>query len=497
MLVPGTVLAALVLYLASLAPGLTWAHQGADGGELLAAAMTNGVPHPPGYPLYIPLLQFWLTLAGMLTPGSDLAWRGNLFSALCAALSVGVTTATARHLLHGWSGAWLWAALAGMAWAVCPLLWTQAVITEVYALHALLTALLGWVVLVRPRRWWDLTVVIALGVAHHLTFVLLLPAAAYIVWTQTPGERRRLRRLLGSFAAGILLGALVYLRIPLVAGSGPPPVNWGYADNLEGFWWLVSGAAYRGYLFAADMGSTPARIAAWAYTVTTQFTPVGMAVALGGLAHWDRVRPALRNFSLLWLTPISIYSIAYHTRDSDIYLLAVAWMMALWIAVGLAVLAKWLSLRLAPRRHADMALAALVAVALCAVAVWRWPEVALTDDATAREYLAAVGQVLEPESIVVTLEDRETFAIWYGAWGSGELAAKAPGLIPVNESLFQFDWYRRLQKDLYPTLPGVHQSAPALVAGGRDGRPVYFAQLPVEYAQERIEAIGPLWRLKE
>jgi hypothetical protein len=205
----------------------------------------------------------------------------------------------------------------------------------------------------------------------------------------------------------------------------------------------------------------------------------------------------LRNFSLLWLVSISVYAIAYHTRDSDIYLLPVAWIMALWIAIGLAVLAAWLAVRLAPRRHVDLALAALVALALCAVAVWRWPEVALTGDATAREYLAAVGQVLEPESIVVTLDDRETFAIWYGTWASGELAAKVPGLIPVNESLFQFYWYRRLQKDLHPTLPGIDQSVPALVAGGREGQPVYFAQLPVEYAQERIEAIGPLWRLKE
>ncbi len=39
-----------------------------------------------------------MTVVGALLPGADLAWRGNLFSALCAALSVGVTTATAKRV---------------------------------------------------------------------------------------------------------------------------------------------------------------------------------------------------------------------------------------------------------------------------------------------------------------------------------------------------------------------------------------------------------------
>ncbi|MCB0097459.1 MAG: DUF2723 domain-containing protein, partial [Caldilineaceae bacterium] len=62
---------AFALYVATMAPGLTWANQGADGGELIAAARTNGVPHPPGYPLYILLLQLWLKVTGVLFPGSE------------------------------------------------------------------------------------------------------------------------------------------------------------------------------------------------------------------------------------------------------------------------------------------------------------------------------------------------------------------------------------------------------------------------------------------
>ncbi|MCX7668608.1 MAG: DUF2723 domain-containing protein, partial [Anaerolineae bacterium] len=73
---------ALVLYLGTAAPDLTWAHDGADGGDLLAAALTHGVPHPTGYPTY----QLLLSVAVRLFPAAP-ARAGNLFSACAAALA--------------------------------------------------------------------------------------------------------------------------------------------------------------------------------------------------------------------------------------------------------------------------------------------------------------------------------------------------------------------------------------------------------------------------
>src|SRR5262245_45559461 len=90
---------ALLLYGWSAAPGLTWAHEAADGGELLAAAWSRGVPHPPGYPLYTVLLRLWLTAGRWLNPAGDLARFGNLLSVLCAAIGVGVTVFVAGRSL--------------------------------------------------------------------------------------------------------------------------------------------------------------------------------------------------------------------------------------------------------------------------------------------------------------------------------------------------------------------------------------------------------------
>ncbi len=43
----------IAVYLFTMAPGLTWANSGADGGDLITAAATGGVAHPTGYPTFL------------------------------------------------------------------------------------------------------------------------------------------------------------------------------------------------------------------------------------------------------------------------------------------------------------------------------------------------------------------------------------------------------------------------------------------------------------
>ena len=66
-------------YSLTLAPGLTWANHGEDGGDLITAAATLGVAHPTGYPTYLLLAHLF-----QLLPIGNLAFRTNLLSALSA-----------------------------------------------------------------------------------------------------------------------------------------------------------------------------------------------------------------------------------------------------------------------------------------------------------------------------------------------------------------------------------------------------------------------------
>ena len=324
-----------LLYWRTSAPGLTWAHHGADGGDLLAAAVSGGVPHPSGYPLYTVLLQGWLWAGRIVAADASPARLGNLLSATLASATVAVTVVVAARLLGGSRRDWWLAACVGLMWAVSPLAWSQSLITEVYALHGLLAALMVAVVLVWPNRPLLIGAIVGLGLAHHLTFVLLLPAIFYLLW-RVHGRELYSRRWAGALAVGLLVAGAFYLRIPLAASAGdvPPPVNWGYADNFQGFWWLVSGAAYRAYVGDVASGELIRRTSASAHSMAIQYTPLGLVVAAVALAYWNRARPILRTFALLWILPVSLYAVAYGTRDAEVYLLPVIWLMAGLVAVG-------------------------------------------------------------------------------------------------------------------------------------------------------------------
>lgn len=293
-----TVAVATALYAATLAPGLTWAHAGADGGDLLAAALTRGVPHPPGYPAY----QLLLRAAIALYPGEP-ARAGNWLSALCVAAAAGLLADLARRTLAAWGrsadGGILpsptlaaSALVAGLAWAAAPAVWGQATITEVYGLQALMFMALLWL-LWRWRegvdrgetsgRWLGLAgLLFGLGLGNHLSLALVAPGA--LVWLWAGGARPRDLLLP---AALMVAGLSVYAYLPLVA-AGNPPVNWGDPRTPARFIWTASGWLYRGMVFGLPLAQWPGRLAALAGELFRQYGIWGALLALAGLWEMDR-----------------------------------------------------------------------------------------------------------------------------------------------------------------------------------------------------------------
>jgi hypothetical protein len=496
----------LWLYWLTAAPGLTWAHFGADGGDLIAAALVNGVPHPSGYPLYTLLLQGWLALGHFINPGVEPAYWGNRLSGLCVAGTVALTVATVSSLLRPRPMHWLWAALAGVCWAITPLAWSQALITEVYALHALLIAALGWALLTNRLSIVGLGVLMGLGAAHHLTSLLLWPAILY--WrAQTLARPAWLWAALRLAGAILLTTSLFYARLGWVVTvpATPPPVAWGYPQEGSGFWWLVSGEAYRAYVFGMTPLEYSGRLAALARYLVEQFSPVGLLLVLAGLAVWDRQRPHLRNGALLWMLPISLYAAGYNTIDSHIYLLPVIWLASVMLGEGLASVSEWLNRRVSPiiengwNAGVVGGVGLVVLIGLMTLTLWRFPQLDLRADREAEDFLSAATLTLQPNSLVISSADAETFALWYGEWGSGTLAEAVPDLILINYALYQFGWYRQLMHDLYPEVPGMGEAFETLIAANRALRPIYLAEYPAMplpvFPSDQLTPEGIFWRL--
>jgi len=444
-------LVSLGFYLATLAPGLTWAHDGGDGGELAAAARTLGIPHPPGYPTYLLLAHLFTLL-----PVGEVATRTNLFSAVCAAGTAALLTWTLARMESSRASA----ISAGLAVAFSPLLWSQATVTEVHTLNGLFTALLlGLAALTGPgaRRTPQQAALLALAVGSAWGLSLGNHPTALFCGPLILLALRRLRRfgLLG--AAGIALGLAIYLYLPLRAAADPP-VNWGDPRTLERFWWMVSGAPYRQFVFSLPLEYLPTRLLAWTGLLAQQFGWVGlMVVALGAAVLWTTDRSLLRATGTT-VALCSVFAVGYNTSDSYLYLVPALVCLGLWLGTGV----NWLICALAARAHRAARVAAALAVVLpLMAAVYRFPALDLSDDRAAGDFGAAILGQAPPGAVILSQRDDHTFALWYFQYALG----RRPDIAVVDPDLLGYDWYTaHLSRRL--AAPG---PADLLLTGGDEG----------------------------
>src|SRR5690242_17948737 len=149
-----------------------------DSGELVLAAHSLGIPHPPGYPV-------WLLFARCadLIPWGTVALRVNALSALLAAAAAGLFYLLAARCGLGRLGR----AAGTMVFAGSTLVWDSAVQAEVYALAAATFLLLALTALrARSRRTAgpraDAMFFLLAGVSPLVHQTLVFPALVLSAW---------------------------------------------------------------------------------------------------------------------------------------------------------------------------------------------------------------------------------------------------------------------------------------------------------------------------
>ncbi|MBN1657150.1 MAG: DUF2723 domain-containing protein [Anaerolineae bacterium] len=438
----------LGVFVATLAPGLTFDHNGTDGGDLITAAYTLGVPHPTGYPTYTLLAWLFTRL-----PIGTVAYRVNLLSAVSTAAAAACLFGSARRLLPAHRPRFLLPAATALTFAFASLPWSQAVISEVYALLGLFASLFLWL-LQRWRegssdRWlWLAALVLGLGLGNHITLLFAAPAALILLW---PERRRWLRpRVVLPALALFVAGLCVYVYLPLAAAHRPP-VNWGHPVTWEQFWWVVGAKQYRIFAFSLDRAAMPARLGTWALLLGDQFGWWGLALALfGGWGWWQRDR-ALALASVAWVGLIALYAFFYDTNDSHVYLVPAVLLLALWWGEGVRRVMGMVAASRPVWRHAALVIVAILPLVSLAL---HWSAADPDDDGLMEPYIEQVLDTVEvpggagPSSLLVVRSDGPTFALWYGAYVEQPEADVAV----VSGPMLAFIWYREHVRYLYPDL---------------------------------------------
>lgn len=423
----GSGILVFLLYLPTVVPDLTWFASSGDGGELITAAVTLGIPHPPGYPTYILLGKLFSFL-----PVDPIAYRFHLFSALCTAIAAAFVTATTQlfapqpinkrqRFLNS---------VPAFLFAFSPLVWQQSVVAEVYSLNLAVVAAFLWTLL--GKRPSSLTgLLFGLSLTTHLTSVLLLPLAiACTPW-----------RKMGQFAVGTLLGLSPYLLLPALARQGSP-VIWGDPSTVQGWWWLVTAQIYYPHQFALPLGDLWPRLTAWGGTFSGQLAIAGWPLLI--LSGWTLKNgrlPQNRWWLLLGTAAAYVaYAILYNTPDSIVLTLPA------WLIVSLCLIPA-----LKPLKNWGLLLPGMALLL----------HLFSYNGANIHNIRLPAEQVLSlapPNAVLITSGDPDIFTLWYFHY----VEKQRPDVILVDSDLFALDWYRFNLTKLYPELRALAENNFAL-----------------------------------
>lgn len=488
---------ALALYLFTLAPTVTLV----DSGELILAARSTGVAHPPGFPLYVMLAHLF-----SLLPFGNVATRVHLASAIFAALAAGMMTLLVATLLstptfrnekkkakterkkreakksaleteaeiseHPEAVFILAPAIiAGSLFAFSRTLWAYATIAEVYTINALLIVTIFWLMAawrrealiakanrkpVNDRKLYIAAFIfgLALGV-HHVTVGLMLPALAIFAINTLSitlfskevlaflVSKRVLYAALVSFAGLIL----VYTYLPLAA-SHSPLMNWGDPRTFERLWWHITGRQYQSFFdFSISRISEFVRLALRGFSAP--FVPLALLFSIGGFAFLLRRNRTIFFFLSLIIAADVLYCLGYEIdEDKDAYYLPAF----IALTVGVAYGVRWLLSLIQASGLRNVLTPIRTAIVLLLI-----PAIALASNFSfnnrsnyylAHDYVENLLKTVEPHSLVLTTDWQVYSPFLYVR--EIEQTRRDAMVIDVNQ--LRRSWYYDYLNQAYPEL---------------------------------------------
>jgi hypothetical protein len=460
---------AFMVYLASLCPTLP----PGDSGDLMTAAATLGVAHPPGYPLFslIGHLFSWL-------PVGSTAFRLNLMSAVLDALAVGLVAVLIMRIVFTrsewttikWQAA-VGAAAAGIAGALFlgfgSEFWLYSLVAEVFALNNLFAALLLLLAITwwqdPSRRWvlWGFFLTAGLAFCNQQTIVLLAPGLATLLIGGIVRSRstagRWFHRISREFAAGIgfaVVGLLPYLYLPVAAAQHPPAL-WGDPSTPQRFWAVVTRADYGSFSLVAGgrHGSVGNNLSAFFSSMLGAFGPIGLLLAAAGLWWLARRRRTIGAALVLAFAATGPGFLAYANPPlggllsgvfARFYILPSipvaiaigcgAWQVAVW-AGNLAGRVAGHKARF--RLAASGSLAVLLILSATAPAVGRYASVDQSSNFMTINFVKDLLAPLDPGSILLTEGDTAVLGTWYVQ----NVEHYRPDVVVIAVPLLYYQWY--------------------------------------------------------
>jgi len=398
------------VYLTTVCPTVSFT----DSGELAAVAVTLGIAHPTGYPLFTLLAR----LVAMVPLYPEEIMRLNVFAALVTAAAVGMLFRLVLILLRskrvfqiadGGTQSWktnMGAAVGSLVFAFSSTVWSQSVGIEVYSLHLLLIILTTMFFvdgleeqLSEPsrtsRRLLLFSLLLGLAFANHMTTVLLAPAFLYLYFRVCGSNKKSWRRII-TLSPFFLLGLSIYLYLPIRSGGGVA-LDWGHPATLERFLWHLTGKQYQVWMFAG-WSVAMKQLNYFITNFPTEFRwPVIALLGVGVVEmalHWKR----LFLFVAVLFGSCVLYSINYDIHDIDSYFLLAYLACACFMSVGTQQILGWKRVR--DRRVVLAAAIVIIAALPFLQAIANFQDVDQSQNYVVRDFTQDILKAVEPNAVV-------------------------------------------------------------------------------------------------
>lgn len=424
-----------------------------DNAEFATLGLTGGTAHPTGYPLYV----LWLRAMSWL-PGASPAHTAALATAIIGAGAVWMLHAAAR----AWGARALAATIAVAVFAASPIAIRVGSRAEVFALNGLVVATVLWLAAnAGPLRGgWRaaaLGLVAGLGIANHMTCVLIAPVGILGAIRGIREARIPVAATIGLAFGGLVVGLLPYLYLFIAPDT---PLSWGTVRSAGELYAMVTRADYGGagaFLptalevpATAQLGAlamTLGRVWLWAPLALGLFT-LGRRIAVAGTGE---TRVAWGLFGASWLLAGPLVSLKFNIEPTGLGLYVCqrfhvlpALLLAVPIASGLTDLAPYVTkVRLGERA----AIAIVSTVGFLAVAGLSLPHLLRMHTPAVEQYARNVLRSLPQDAVLFAGEDDQYFGVNYVQWALGERT----DVVLVAWQLTDKPWYvqRLTRRQIY------------------------------------------------
>ncbi|MEW6409168.1 MAG: DUF2723 domain-containing protein [Nitrospirota bacterium] len=436
-----------LVYLWNLSSNLYWW----DSGEFAFYSAFLGISHPTGYPLYMQILKMF-----SLLPLGSHPFLVNFVSALGASITVLLLYNICIKLTENRIAS----VSASLVLSFSPIFWSKAEVAEVYTIQTAIILSVVYIAirwsedrrqntpsLTLPPRWggqgWGgdselrtpnderstdtrllllCSFVIGLGVTHHMSSVLLIPAFLcyiYLVDRKRIINLKKIFLIVAFFIAGFTPYIYIWIRSFLDA-----PFNYArfYSVDLatiSGMYWLLSGKLFRYEMLSVGFSGLLSSAGFFVNSLIVEFLYIGAILGITGLVYiYKRSRQIFLLLTLVFLA-LSGFVIVYKVADIHDFFIMPFSIWGIWVAVGIDAVSKMLN-RLRDRWRRGLRYIYISGIIFFAFfhLVNNFSDMDFNRESYADGYVRDVLESVEPNSLLF-VTPTSTFAFLYSRYISG------------------------------------------------------------------------------